>query len=105
MTRGFKISVIFVALVLELLFLALFCNPYPHGEAFDVTFRRRERIMAMSDYANKRTPEMKAKWEQELRLMHDHEDWKQYLALCLFVAINGAWIYLFWRYERKTSAA
>ena len=104
MIRSFKITLIGLALILEVLFLALFCNPYPHGEAFDVRFRHRERVLAFADYVEHRSPDTKATWEQELRLMHDHEDWKMYLALSLLVAINGAAVYLFWRYEHRRAA-
>jgi hypothetical protein len=105
MLRAFKITVVVLALILKFLFLALFCNPYPHGEAFDVSFRHRERVLAFADYVQHRSPETKATWEQELRLMHDHEDWKMYLALGLLVAINGAWVYFFWRYEHRKAVA
>ena len=105
MSRAFIITLIGLALILEFLFLALFCNPYPHGEAFDVRFRHRERVLAFADYVQHRSPESKATWEQELRLMHDHEDWKMYLALGLLVAINGAAVYFFLRYEHRRAAA
>jgi hypothetical protein len=38
-----------------------------------------------------------ARFQEELRLMHGHEDWKIYLAISLFFALNGAWIYYYFQ--------
>jgi hypothetical protein len=103
MSRGLKIKLIVLALLLELVVLSLFPNPYPHGEAWDVSWHRQERSAAFFDYVQHQSPTTKAAWEQELRSLHRHEDWKTYLALSLLVAINGGAIYFFLHHERKTT--
>jgi len=99
MSRGFKITLIVLALTLEFSFLALFLNPYPHGMMGDVSYRRAERLGAFRDYIQHRSVETKAAFDSEMSLMHRHEDWKMYAALGLLVAINGTVIYYFLRYD------
>ena len=105
MTRSFKFTLVAIALILEFLFLAFFCNPWPHGEMGDVRFRHQERLTAFFDYHYHPSPTAKATFDEEMRLMHRHEDWKVYLALGLIVVANGAGIYYFLSYgNRKTVA-
>ena len=104
MPRVFKILLIGFVLGFELIFVAVF-NPYPHGEAFDVRFRHAERVAAFMERTTHPSPESEARWRDELKLMHDHEDWKMHLALGLLVVVNGAAIYLFLRYEKRPRVA
>ena len=103
MSRGLKIKLVVLALLGEILVLSFFCDPYPHGEAWDVSWHRQERSAAFFDYVQHQSPTAKAAWEQELRSLHRHEDWKAYLALSLLIAINWAAIYFFLHHERKTT--
>ena len=105
MSRGFKITIIGLALILEFLFFALFCNPYPHGMIADVRYRHAKRLTTLRDYVEHHSADTRAAYDHELALMHSHEDWKGYSALGLLVAINGAVIYFFLRYEHRTPAA
>ena len=76
-----------------------------HGAMADTHFRRQERLAAFADYHNHPSPDTKATFDEEMRLMHKHEDWKLYLGLGLFIVINGAGIYYYWSYaNRKTPA-
>jgi hypothetical protein len=105
MSRPLKIKLIVLAMLLEVVFLSLFCDPYPHGEAWDVSWRRQERTAAFWDHFQHPSVVTHAAWKQELRLLHRHQDWKSYLALGLFFTINGAGIYLFLNHEHKPTAA
>jgi hypothetical protein len=73
--------------------------------AWDVSYRRHERTEAFFDYVQHKSPATTATWQQELGLLHRHEDWKGYLASGLLIATNVAAIYFFLHYERKTPAA
>jgi hypothetical protein len=79
----------FEVALLELLFPG-------HGE-IAASYRLRERSAALYDYRDHPSAEAKAKLDDELRLMHQHEDWKGYVALSVFLAVNGIWIYFYLR--------
>jgi hypothetical protein len=93
MSRGFKIALIAVGLGFELFFLLPNLNPWPHGEAFDTRYRHKERLEAFMDWSLHPSPTSRATWEQELKLLHHHEDWKMYVILGLLVTLNGMAIY------------
>jgi hypothetical protein len=54
-------------------------------------------LAAFRDSKIQPSPETKARFQEELQLMHKHEDWKQYLAIGLFIAANAVWIYYYFR--------
>lgn len=76
-------------------------NPWPHGEKAEVKVRRRERIAAFFDYSQNPSLTTKATFDEEIRLMHRHEDWKIYFAGALLVAAKVISIYLFWIHENR----
>jgi hypothetical protein len=80
-------------------------NPYPHGETIDVRYRGKERMTAYMDYRLNPSPETEAKFHDEMRLMHKHEDWKGYAALGFLVALNIGGIYLLLKHEQKHTSA
>ena len=88
----------------EFIFVVTY-NPYPHGEIHDVHYRQHEREAAMFDYRLHPSPATEATFHEELRLMHQHEDWKGYAALGFLVALNIGGIYLFMKYDQKHTAA
>ena len=99
-----KLLVVILALFLELVVLQsgselLFGRS--HGMIADARYRRAERLAAYLDYREHPSPETKVKLDEELRLMHKHEDWKGYLRLGVFVAVNGVWIYFYVRGRRR----
>jgi len=100
----FKTVVVILALFLELVFLALAFG-YGHGQIVDTVYRRQERLAALIDYHQHPSPETKARFQDELRLMHKHEDWKAYLAVGSFLVINGVWIYFYFRGRRRPNTA
>ena len=87
---------VILAMFLELVFIQA-VSPISHGMAFDTQYRHTERIIVFKDYAQHPSPETKARWQQELSLMHKHEDWKWELKLALFVAANGFGFYWYFR--------
>ena len=104
----YKLLVVVLALIGELVVLQfgseiLFGNS--HGAMVDTSFRRHERIAAFFDYHNHPSPATKATFDNEMRLMHRHENWKLYLALSLFVVINGAGIYYYWNHGNQKTLA
>ena len=104
----FKIVVVILALYLEVAVLQLgsviLFGP-GHGQIVDTRYRQKERVAAFNDYEYHRSPETTARFQEELRLMHKHEDWKMYLAIGLYFAINGVWIYYFFRGSLRHEAA
>jgi hypothetical protein len=105
MSRAFKITLIAMTVILEFLFVTMFCNPYPHGMIADVSYRHTERFVALRDYMEHHSTDTRAAYDRELALMHRHEDWKGYLALGLLLAANVAAVYFFLRYEHRRAAA
>jgi hypothetical protein len=99
----FKLVVVISALCVELVVLALgneLIFGLGHGQIADTRYRQKERVAAWIDDLNRPSPETKAKFREELRLMHKHEDWKMSLAVGVFFAINGVWIYYYFRGKR-----
>jgi hypothetical protein len=104
----YKLLVVVLALIGELVVLEigseiLFRNS--HGEMVDTSFRRHERIAAFFDYHEHPSSATKATFDNEMRLMHRHNDWKLYLALSLFVVINGVAIYHYWNHGNQKTLA
>ena len=103
-----KFVVIVLALIIELVVLeiggeVLFGRS--HGMMADTRFRHQERIAAFFDYHDHPSPATKATFDEEMRLMHKHEDWKVYLRLSIFFVVNAVGIYYYWNYgDRKTLA-
>ena len=104
MSRAFKITVVAIVVILEFLFITMFCNPYPHGMVADVRYRHTERFVALRDYMEHHSTDTKAAYDRELALMHKHEDWKGYLTLGLLLAANVVAVYFFLRYEHRRAA-
>ena len=104
MSRLFKILLVGFGLGFELIFVGT-CNPYPHGMSHDVRYRNQERLSAWIDSRQHPSPETEAKFREELRLMHDHEDWKIHTALGALVVVNVVGIYLFLRYGNESKSA
>jgi len=105
MSRRFTVALIIaLTVILELLFVTMFWNPYPHGMIADVSYRHTERFAALRDYMEHQSADRKAALDRELALMHRHEDWKMYLALGLLLAANVAACYFFLRRERRLRA-
>jgi hypothetical protein len=94
MSPIFKLILVSFVLFMELVFVGLY-QPYPHGEVSGVRYRNKERVAAMMDYRFHPSPATEATFQEELRLMHKHEDWKKYLALGILVALNLVGIYYF----------
>ena len=103
-----RLFVIVLALIVELVVLefggeVLFGRS--HGMMADARFRHQERIAAFFDYHDHPSQATKATFDEEMRLMHRHEDWKVYLWLSILFTVNAAGIYYYWNYEdRKTLA-
>jgi len=101
MSKSFKLTMIVLALFVELIFLGTSSSSWPHGEMADVRFRHKERIEAFFAYTQNPSPATKATFEGEMRLMHQHEDWKIPLAQALIIAANVTAIYCFWNYGTR----
>jgi hypothetical protein len=53
-----------------------------------VRYRRHEREAALIDHSLHPSSATEARFQEELRLMHKHEDWKIYAMLGLLVALK-----------------
>jgi len=102
MSRFFKILLVGFIVGIEYLFVLSY-DPYPHGEINDVRYRQSEREDAHYNWATHPTPTTEARWFEELRLMHKHEDWKPYAKLGALVVLNVLGIYYFLRNENTTA--
>jgi hypothetical protein len=101
MSRRNKITLVALIVIVEFLFIAMFCNPYPHGMIGDVRYRHAERFVALQEYLLHKSPDTRAGLDRELALMHRHEDWKMYLAVGLLVVTNVALIYFVLRNQQR----
>jgi hypothetical protein len=100
MSRMFKLILIAFGLWFELMLLISY-QPYPRGEVLEVSYRQKERVAAMMDYRFHPSPTTNAKYQDELRLMHEHEDWKGHAALGFLVVVNVFGIYLLMRHGKE----
>ena len=103
-----KLFVIVLALILELVVLEIGSEMLfgiSHGAMADTRFRRQERLAAFFDYHNHPSPATKATFDEEMRLMHRHEDWKLYVEWSVFAIVNGAGIYYYWNYGNRKKLA
>jgi hypothetical protein len=105
MSQGSKITLIVLVVILEFLFIAVFCNPYPHGMIGDVKYRHAERFVVLQNYLVHKSNETRAALDRELALMHRHEDWKMYLAVGLLVVANVMMIYFILRNQQRGKSA
>ena len=104
----YKLLVVILVLFLELVVLQFggdFLFGMSHGMIADAPYRRTERLAAFRDSMDHPSPSTKAAFQEELRLMHKHEDWKWELALRLFVVINGVGIYYYFRHDDRATTA
>ncbi len=104
----FKVLVVILALCFELIVLQFggdMIFGFSHGMMADAKYGREERLAAFWNNQEHPSPATKETLQNELRLMHKHEDWKWQTALILFAVINGTWIVCYLRHERKTTAA
>jgi hypothetical protein len=100
----FKIIMVISVLFLELAILQ-FSSGLSHGMIVDTEYRRHERLEALRDSKLHPSPETEARFQEELRLMHKHEDWKEYLEVGSFFAFNAIWIYYYFRGGRSNTAS
>ena len=103
----FKGVVICFALILELVVLQIASDMFYHGHGpiADTRYRQKERLAAYFDSREHPSPESKAKYQEELRLMHGHEDWKVYVALGCFITFNGVGIYYYCHHGHSKTTA
>lgn len=99
-----KLSLVILVLVLEPIVLEFGYELFfglGHGQIVDTRYRNKERVAALFENIRHPSPETKAKLQEEISLMHKHEDWKTYLGIALFFAINAIWIYYYFREKRR----
>ena len=104
----YKLFVVIVALILELVLLEFGSEllfGMSHGMMADARYRRVERLAAFRDSIEHPSPATKAAFQDEMRLMHRHEDWKWQLVLGILVVINGVGIYYYFRHDHRETTA
>lgn len=68
-------------------------------------YRYQERRKAMADWARQQTPETKALWDAEKRLLSVHQDHRALFVIASFMFVDGVMVYFLWNYgEKKRSA-
>jgi hypothetical protein len=68
-----------------------------HGIIIDTKYRQEQRIKAFENYLDHPSPTTKAAFQEEVRLMHKHEDWKWELGYASWILLNSIWIYYYFR--------
>lgn len=104
----YKLIVVLLTLFLEIAIFQFgpeFFWGRSHGMMADAQYRRSERLAAYREYHQHPSPETKDAFNEEMRLMHKHEDWKWESALGLFVVFNGVGIYYYLRHEHRAETA
>ena len=64
-------------------------------------YRYDERQKAGVDWMREKTPETKAVFDQERRLLRAHLRTRAFVAFSIFLVVDGVGIYYFWNYGHK----
>jgi hypothetical protein len=91
---------IFIVLVLLFQFV-LFISLNTYLNALTAPYRYEERGKALKDWADKQTPESRAVFDKEVKLLDVHLKNKAIFQGALFLVIDGVGIYCFWNYGVK----
>ena len=97
MKKPVKIAIIVLVLFLELVWLA-WPRLYMHGIVLDEPYRNAERKAALYANHNEKTPETKAAYDAEIKLLDNHMAKRELGYLVVMLAIDTVGFYCFWRY-------
>jgi len=95
-----KVFIVLLVIFLELAILQIL-NVGGHGMMADTKYRHTERLAAYREYHEHPSPETKAAFRTEMRLMHAHEDWKGEVFLASLLIANGIGFYFYFRRNPK----
>ena len=103
MNRSTKKTVIVIILFLELAWF--FCPRLTHGYVLDEPYRNAERKVVLYAWLTQQTPETKAAYDAEVKLLDRHIELRTLTIFAAGLIINAAGIYLFWRYTPTKATA
>ena len=104
MKKSTKKIVILVILLLELAWAA-WPRLYMHGYILDEAYRNAERKVVLYAWLRQQTPETKAAYDAEVKLLDRHIEMRDAAILAAGLVVNAVGIYLFWRHaSTKTTA-
>jgi len=96
--RALKLAAVGVAIFIQIAFLLIFYNPYPHGDMIDLSYRHEERLAAYYDYLHHPSPVTANRLNAEGKQMHQYERATTLLKLIVLLTVNAFGIYYFLDY-------
>lgn len=95
MSRGFKIALIVLVLMLEAHCLPISHKPSHRGIVGNDSYRQTQRFAAFTDYQDRTSAETKAAFDREMALLRRHVNRQWYLGLAALIVADGVAIYYF----------
>jgi hypothetical protein len=81
--------------------IILFLNLNTYLNALTAPYRYEERRKAFKNWADEQTPESKAVFDKEVKLLDTHLNNKAIFQGTAFIIIDSIGIYFFWNYGAK----
>jgi hypothetical protein len=96
-----RIFIVLLMLFVLLFQIVLFISLNTYLNALTAPYRYEERRKAFKDWADKQTPESRAVFDKEVKLLDVHLNNKAIFQGVVFLVIDGIGIYCFWNYGAK----
>ncbi len=96
---------ILVVIMAQFAWLVLRPRISQHGEVLDEAYRHDERFATLVAKSQHSSLETEAAFNREVDLLHAHMQRRGLGYLALFLILNASGIYLFLRYEPRTTTA
>jgi hypothetical protein len=96
-----RIFIVLVMLLVLFFQIVLFISLNTYLNALTAPYRYEERRKAFKDWADEKTPESRAVFDQEVKLLDVHLKNKAIFQVAVFLVIDGIGIYCFWNYGAK----
>ena len=96
---SYKIFIVLALLFQVVLFIWLNTSLDTLGDSY----RYEERRTALMNWGNAHTPESKAEFDREVKLLDEHLQKRAYIMAAVFLIIDGIGIFCFWNYGVKSS--
>ena len=105
MKRSSKIYVILLVFLLESAWALLRPNIPLHWYVLKESYRHDKRFAALVAWSDHPTPETKAAYDAEVKLLDEHIAKRQQAIFAGVLAINAVGVYFFWKYAPTKMAA
>ena len=105
MKKSAKIIVVLFVLFLEFASWAIWPRISLHGPILDESYRHDERFATLVAWSDHPSPETKAAFDAEVKLLDEHMARRQIGIWAVVLAIDAVGIYCFLRYVPRTTTA